>query len=72
VLAIGDLMDWSTDRIPHTSLVGAAWQDRSNVSAYDAFYEPGSASFYASLLTADGAQSRTRSLGIVIENIRLT
>lgn len=72
MLAIGDLMDWSIDRIPHTSLVGAAWQDRSNVSAYDAFYEAAARLSNASLLAADGAQSRARSLGIVIENIRLT
>ena len=36
--AIEDLMDWPIDRIPHKSLVWAAWQHRNNVSAYDAFY----------------------------------
>ena len=35
--AIDDLMAWPIDRIPHRSLVWAAWQHRNNVTAYDAF-----------------------------------
>ena len=35
--AIEDLLDWPIDRIPHTSLVWAAWQHRNSLSAYDAF-----------------------------------
>jgi len=71
LLAIEDLMDWSIDRIPHASLVWAAWQYRNNVSAYDAFYVAAARLSNAALLTADGPLSRAPSLGIVVENIRL-
>ena len=71
LLAIEDLMDWSIDRIPHRSLVWAAWQHRNNVSAYDAFYVAAARLAYAALLTADGPLSRAPSLGIPVENIRL-
>lgn len=72
LLAIEDLMDWSIERIPHTALVWAAWQHRNNVSAYDAFYVAAARLANASLLTADGPLARAPSLGIVVENIRLT
>ena len=68
--AIEDLLDWPIDRIPHTSLVWAAWQHRNNVSAYDAFYVAAARLCDASLITADGPLSRAPSLGIVVENVR--
>ena len=72
LLAIEDLMDWSIDRIPHRPLVRTAWQHRNNVSAYDAFYVAAARLANAALLTADGPLSRAPSLGIVVENIRLS
>ena len=71
LVAIEDLVDWSIDRIPHTFLIGAAWQHRNNVSAYDVFYVAVARLSSASLLTADGPLARAPSLGIVVENIRL-
>jgi predicted nucleic acid-binding protein len=71
LVAIEDLVDWSIDRIPHISLVRAAWQRRNNVSAYDAFYVAAARLSSASLVTADGPLARAPSLGIVVENIRL-
>jgi predicted nucleic acid-binding protein len=72
LLAIEDLMDWSIDRISHRPLVWAVWQQRSNVSAYDAFYVAAARLANAALLTADGPLSRAPSLGIAVENIRLS
>jgi predicted nucleic acid-binding protein len=71
LLAIEDLVDWPIDRLPHTSLVWAAWRHRNKMSAYDALYVAAAQLSGASLLTADGPLSRAPSLGIVIENIRL-
>ena len=71
LLAIEDLTDWSIDRLPHRSLVRAAWQYRNNVSAYDAFYVAVARLANAPLLTTDGPLSRAPSLGIAVENIRL-
>jgi predicted nucleic acid-binding protein len=68
--AIEDLLDWPIDRIPHRSLVWAAWQHRNNVSAYDAFYVAAARLSEASLITADGPLARAPSLGIVVENVR--
>jgi predicted nucleic acid-binding protein len=68
--AVEDLMDWPIDRIPHRSLVWAAWQHRNNVSAYDAFYVAAARLSDASLITADGPLARAPSLGIVVENVR--
>jgi predicted nucleic acid-binding protein len=72
LLAIEDLMDWSIDRIPHKPLLWAAWQHRNNLSAYDAFYVAAARIADAVLLTADGPLSRAPSLGIRVENIRLS
>jgi predicted nucleic acid-binding protein len=72
LLAIEDLVDWSIDRIAHQKLVWAAWQHRNNVSAYDAFYVAAARITNTALLTADGPLSRAPSLGIVVENIRLS
>ena len=71
VLAIEDLVDWSIDRIPHKPLVWLAWQNRNNLSAYDAFYVAAARISDAPLLTADGPLSRAPKLGISIENVRL-
>ena len=68
--AMEDLMDWPIDRIPHRSLVWAAWQHRNNVSAYDAFYVAVARLADAPLITADGPLARAPSLGIVVENVR--
>ena len=68
--AVEDLMDWPIDRIPHRSLVWAAWQHRNNVSAYDAFYVAAARLSDASLISADGPLARAPSLGIVVENVR--
>jgi predicted nucleic acid-binding protein len=67
--AIEDLMDWPIDRIPHKSLVWAAWQHRNNVSAYDAFYVAAAGLSASSLITADGPLARAPLLGIVVENV---
>ena len=71
ILAIEDLVDWSIDRIPHKPLIWLAWQNRNNVSAYDAFYVAAARVSDAPLLTADGPLSRAPKLGISIENVRL-
>jgi predicted nucleic acid-binding protein len=68
--AIEDLMDWPIDRIPHRSLVWAAWQHRNNLSAYDAFYVAAARLSDAQLITADGPLARAPSLGIIVENVR--
>jgi len=68
--AIEDLMDWPIDRIPHRSLVWAAWQHRNNLSAYDAFYVAAARLSDAPLITADGPLARVPSLGIIVENVR--
>lgn len=68
--AIEDLMDWPIDRIPHRSLVWAAWQHRNNLSVYDAFYVAAAHLSDAPLITADGPLARAPSLGIVVENVR--
>jgi len=68
--AIEDLMDWPIDRIPHRSLVWAAWQHRNNLSAYDAFYVAAARLSDAPLITADGPLARAPSLGIIVENVR--
>lgn len=68
--AIEDLMDWPIDRIPHRSLVWVAWQQRNNLSAYDAFYVAAARLSDAPLITADGPLARAPSLGIIVENVR--
>lgn len=68
--AIEDLMDWPIDRIPHRSLVWAAWQHRNNLSAYDAFYLAAARLSDAPLITANGPLARAPSLGIIVENVR--
>ena len=72
VLALADLVDWSVDRIPHLPLLRVAWQHRNNVSAYDAIYVAAARIANATLLTTDGPLSRAPSLGITIENIKLS
>jgi predicted nucleic acid-binding protein len=72
LLAVEDLMEWSIDRIPHRRLIWTAWQYRNNVSAYDAFYVAAARLADAALLTTDGPLSRAPSLGIMVENIRLS
>jgi predicted nucleic acid-binding protein len=70
-LVLEDLIDWPIDRVSHTALVLDAWQYRSNVSAYDAFYVAAARLYDTSLLTSDGPLARAPALGIVIQNIRM-
>lgn len=72
LLAIEDLVGWSVDRIPHRSLAWSAWQHRNNVRAYAAFYVAAARIADAVLLTADGPLSRAPSLGIQVDDIRLS
>lgn len=71
-LALEDLGDWPVDRVSHSLLLKEAWKHRHNVSAYDAFYVAVARLYEAPLLTADGPLSRAPSLGIVVQNIRLS
>ena len=71
-LALEDLLAWPIERIAHTALLREAWQHRYNVSAYDAFYVAAPRLYDASLLTTDGPLTCAPSLGIVVQNIRMT
>jgi len=68
--AVEDLFEWPIDRIPHRTLLRAAWQHRNNVSAYDSFYVAAARLSDAPLITADGPLARAPLLGIVVENVR--
>jgi predicted nucleic acid-binding protein len=68
--AIEDLLDWPIDRIPHRTLLWAAWQHRNNLNAYDSVYVAVARLSDAPLITADGPLARAPLLGIVIENVR--
>ena len=68
--AVEDLFEWPIDRIPHRTLLRAAWQHRNNVSAYDSFYVAAARLSDAPLITADGPLARAPLLGIVGENVR--
>jgi predicted nucleic acid-binding protein len=68
--AIEDLIAWPLDRIPHSSLVWAAWQHRNNLTAYDAFYVAAARLSDAALITADGPLARAPALGIAVQNVR--
>lgn len=67
--AVEDLLYWPIDRIPHRSLLWAAWQHRNNLTAYDSFYVAAARLSNAPLITADGPLARAPSLGIVVENV---
>lgn len=68
--AVEDLLEWPVDRIPHRTLLWAAWQHRNNLSAYDSFYVAVARLSDAPLITADGPLARAPLLGIVVENVR--
>jgi predicted nucleic acid-binding protein len=68
--AVEDLLEWPVDRIPHRTLLRAAWQRRNNLSAYDSFYAAVARLSDAPLITADGPLARAALLGIVVENVR--
>lgn len=68
--ALHDLLAWSVRRIPHETLVMAAWSFRQNVSGYDAFYLATARIFEAPLLTADSPLARAPGTGVVVENVR--
>jgi predicted nucleic acid-binding protein len=69
-LVLEDLIGWPVERIPHVLLVQEAWQQRHNVSAYDAFYVAVARLYDATLLTADGPLTRTPASGITVRNIQ--
>ena len=68
--AVSDLRDWGVERLPHKTLLDAAWKLRGHVSAYDAFYVAAARARHAALVTADGPLSRAPKLGVVVHNIR--
>lgn len=70
--ALDDLRDWDVDRIAHRALLAHAWSMHGRVSGYDAFYVAAAHVRNAMLVTADGPLARAPSLGIAIQNIRIT
>ena len=69
ILALGDLLAWPIERIPHLTLILEAWQHRHNVSAYDACYVAAARTYDVPLLTADGPLSRAPDLRIIVHNV---
>ncbi len=69
--AVGDLRDWSVERVAHKTLLDAAWKLRGHVTAYDALYVAAAQARRGALVTADGPLSRAPALGIVVHNVRL-
>jgi predicted nucleic acid-binding protein len=69
--AVGDLRDWGIYRLPHKTLLDAAWKLRGHVTAYDALYVAAAQARGAALVTADGPLSRAPALGVVVHNVRL-
>lgn len=70
-IALEDLKAWPLERIAHIRLIEQAWQHRSNVTAYDAFYVAAARLYEIPLLTTDGPLSRAPSLGITVQNVRM-
>ena len=70
-MAIDDLIRWPVDRISHRSLAGMAWEHRSNVSAYDAFYVAAARAQGIPLITADGRLSRSPGLDVVVQYVQI-
>ena len=68
--AVSDLRDWGVERLPHKTLLDAAWKLRGHVSAYDALYVSAARARGAALVTADGPLSRAPALGVVVHNVR--
>ena len=69
--AVSDLRDWGIERLPHKTLLDAAWKLRGHVTAYDALYVAAAQARGAALVTADGPLSRAPGLGVVVHNVRL-
>lgn len=69
--AVSDLRDWGIERLPHKTLLDAAWKLRGHVTAYDALYVSAAQAHGAALVTADGPLSRAPALGVVVHNVRL-
>ena len=68
--AIGDLRDWTIERLSHRPLLERAWALRGHVSAYDALYVAAAQARDGALLTADGPLARVPALGVVVHNVR--
>lgn len=68
--AVSDLHDWVVERLPHRSLLAAAWSMRGHVTAYDAFYVAAARARNAALVTTDGPLARAPALGITVHNVR--
>lgn len=68
--AVSDLRDWPFERLPHRTLLDAAWRLRGHVTAYDALYVAAAQARGAALVTADGPLSRAPALGVVVHNLR--
>jgi len=69
--AVSDLRDWGIERLPHKTLLDAAWKLRGHVTAYDALYVAAAQMRGATLVTADGPLSRAPALGVVVHSVRL-
>ena len=70
--AIDDLRDWDIDRIAHRVLLADAWSLHGRVSGHDAFYVAAARLRNAMLVSADGPLTRAPSLGIPVQNIRIS
>lgn len=68
--AVTDLRDWSVERVPHRTLLEAAWALRGHVTSYDALYVATARARGAALVTADGPLARAPALGITVHNVR--
>lgn len=69
--AVSDLRDWGIERLPHKTLLDAAWKLRGHVTACDALYVSAAQARGAALVTADGPLSRAPALGVVVHNVHL-
>ncbi len=69
--AIGSLLVWPIERIPHRSLAWQAWEQYQNVTAYDALYVAAARARNVPLLTVDGRLARASGLGIVIQHVHM-
>jgi predicted nucleic acid-binding protein len=70
-LAVDDLVHWPLERIPHRTLVSAAWQYHQNLSAYHALYVAAARTLNIPLLTTDGRLARAPGLGIAVQYVRV-
>ncbi len=69
--ALDDLAIWDIERIPHLSLLAAAWSFRDNLSAYDAMYAAAARLNGAPVLTVDGPLARAPLGDVVVHDVRV-